>query len=353
MSTPIIVRESLEAVRIVSLPSQLKTPEQVAEFVNMELFTGDHVKSVKIVPMETTAGVKYRSAFVDLTPSLNYYGSLSDSLLDAGKDGVSIPCSNLMNSMCLFTFDNGKPMSHIKVVQAQPQTQATTELLPLSPDDWTSIYIPLVPNDLSFVTQNGNHVLDSEAALSEFFEHGLKIGKVSRIDFMNKAAHGSDRQIRCAYVHFDAWFNNRTTEKIRSAIASRSEYSCNGFHNGFEFVRFNSNRYLNMKVNHKPIPVAPENLNIHQLASANLSMAQRIAELEQEIEALKSSLPPVPLVPLVPSLDLSQVGSVQDGFQTPPQMVREHGTIIEEEEEDGEVSSCPPPMMSRQNSSAI
>jgi hypothetical protein len=195
-------------------------------------------------------------------------------------------------------FDNGKPMSHIKIVPAK-RHGASKEPLQLETGDWTSIYIPVIPEDLTM--DNGDVRLNNEDSLTEFFEDQLKIGKVSRIDFMSKPVPNSDRVAKCAYVHFDQWYDNQTANLVRKTISTKGEFSCNGYYDGFEFCRFERNRYINFKVNHKPIPAATEEMNVHQLAARvklleeqntvlqeqNVQLEQRIAEVHNENDDLK------------------------------------------------------------------
>jgi hypothetical protein len=348
--------DSLMAVRIVSLPRELRTSADIKRFVSDMLMLGE-TKSVKIAEMQTESGVKYRSASVDLWPTVNYYGPYPGAIMAAGIAGISVPCTEFSEQ---FTFDNGKPMSHIKLQETKTHSPST-EPLQLGEGEWTSLYISIVPEDLAIVfsafdTANYNN----EEALAAFFEYGLKIGKVSRIDFMSKPVHGSDRQLRCAYVHFDHWFNNQTSSNVRKTINGKGEFSCNGFHDGFAFRRFQNGRYLNLKVNHKPIPAVTADLNIHQLAAANAAMAQRIVELEEQLMAMQ----PVPLsVPLsVPNV-IAEDALRPNTPASPPMLSRENScaSALEEGEALSEQSfaeesepctprSSGPPLLGRQNS---
>jgi hypothetical protein len=345
------VAASLMAVRIVSLPRELRTAEDIRRFISDKLMLGE-TKAVKIAEMQTESGVKYRSAFVDLWPTANYYGPYPGAIQAAGKAGISVPCSEFTDE---YTFDNGKPMSHIKLQETKPHTPST-EPLQLGEGEWSSLYLSIVPEDLAIIFSAFDTVnYNNEEALAAFFEHGLKIGKVSRVDFMSKPVHGSDRQIRCAYVHFDHWFNNQTSSLVRKTINGKGEFSCNGFHDGFSFKRFQNGRYLILKVNHKPIPAVTADLNIHQLAAANAAMAQRIAELEEQV----MSKQPVPNVIVEDSADTFRPSTPT----SPPLLSRENSctTALEEGEALSEQSfadesepctprSSGPPLLSRQNS---
>jgi hypothetical protein len=238
-------------------------------------------------------------------------------------------------------------MSHIKLQEVKTHSPST-EPLQLGEGEWSSLYLSIVPEDLEIVFSSFNTAnYNNEESLAAFFEHGLKIGKVSRVDFMSKPVHGSDRQIRCAYVHFDHWFNNQTSSLLRKTINSKGEFSCNGFHDGFAFRRFQNGRYLILKVNHKPIPAVTADLNIHQLAAANAAMAQRIAELEEQVMATQqvrlaepdTFRPSTPASP--PSL------SCENSYS---ESVREEGEALSEEYFAEESEQCiTPALLVRQN----
>jgi hypothetical protein len=259
---------SVEAIRIVSLPREIQTTSDVSQFISSTLsFT---TTSVAIVNMQTNEGVHYRSAFADIDPS-----TIIDSALmqNFETEGAIVRGEHFPGGI---HFDNGKPMKHIKIVTAKKQTPST-ELLQLNDDDWTSIYIPVLPVDLTM--DNGNMRYNDEDALCWFFKNQLKIGEVSRVDFASKIIPGTDRTTRSAYVHFANWFDNRIVQDVRKTITEKGEFSCNGYYNGFEFCRFERGRYVTFKVNHKPIPAAPADMNIHQLAA-------RVAYLEKQNEEL-------------------------------------------------------------------
>jgi hypothetical protein len=261
------------AIRLVSLPCELQSTYDVSMFVKDVLHLNAY--SVNIVPMQTDAGVRYRSAFVDIAndSSIEYLQQISDK-------GVTIHGTDISGGI---HFDNGKPMSHMKVTGAKMHSPSK-ETLVLEVGDWSSIYIPVIPSDLTM--DNGDMRYNENDALVEFFEDQLKIGEVSRIDFMSKTVPGSDREARCAYVHFDKWYDNNTANLVRKTISTKGEFSCNGFYDGFEFRKFERSRYITFKVNHKPIPAATEDMNIHQLAARVRFLEEQNAELETRVSEL-------------------------------------------------------------------
>lgn len=262
--------QQIRAIRLVSLPSELQSTYDVSVFVKQMI--GLDSDSVNIVPMQTDSGVRYRTAFVDISKDSDV-----DCLQQIADFGITIQGSDVPGGI---HFDNGKPMSHMKVTGAKPHAPSTTPLL-LEDGAWTSIYIPVIPADLTM--DNGDMRYVDESSLAEFFEDQIKIGEISRIDFMSKPVPGSDRQTRCAYVHFDKWYDNHTAKLVRKTVESKGEFSCNGFYDGFEFRKFDRNRFITFKVNHKPIPAATDDMNIHQLAARVKLLEEQNARLEEQL----------------------------------------------------------------------
>jgi hypothetical protein len=286
----------VEAIRFVSLPRELQTPNDVASFAALVLDLDS--SSVKIVSMKTESGVSYRSAFVDINASK----ASPEMLQRISDEGIVIQDRAIPGGI---HFDNGKSMSHIKVIAAKKQAPSTNPLT-LDKSDWSSIYIPVIPSDLGM--DNGDIRYTNEDELAELFEDQLKIGRVSRVDFVNKAAPGADYQIKSAYVHFDCWYDNQTTTIIRKTISDKGEFWCNGFYDGFEFCRFERGRFITFKINHKPIPVASADMNVHQLAAAKEFLDKKVSDLEAQNEALQLNVEAL-------NEEIKQQSTVQRAFE--------------------------------------
>ena len=278
----------VEALRIIALPRELQTTYDISNFLADKVDVT--ATSVNIVTMKAENGVVYRSAFVDITGS-----PLLQEKTELIIRGEDVPGG--------IHYDNGKPMTYMKVVSAKKHAPST-ETLELKEEEWSSIYIPFLPADLS--ADNGDVRYTGQDGLAELFEDHLKIGQVERIDFMSKPVPGSDRKNMCAYVHFTTWFNNQTTKLVRGVIQDKGEFMCNGFYDGFEFRRFDNRRFITFKVNHKPIPAVSlteqEELNVHQLVAAKANLEARVAELEAELASLKTVT--VPGTDVLPDVQL-------------------------------------------------
>jgi hypothetical protein len=69
------------------------------------------------------------------------------------------------------------------------------KVLPMDPDEWTSIYIPYI--DSSYTRDY----------LAYIFEHKYNIGRVKQIDFVrNPSKHNKRKDEYSAFIHFEYWF---------------------------------------------------------------------------------------------------------------------------------------------------
>jgi len=229
--------------------------------------------------MKTEAGVAYRSAFVNIGKWDSTYNAEKAHLLSAGSVGVNFSeWTNMLNGEVRplnFHFDNGKPMSHIKIVAVKNQSNSPKSY-PLEIDSWTSIYIPVVPSDLQLYPEDSKYSIEEK--LSELFQNRMRIGEVSRVDVVTKT-NADNQQTSCAYVHFHMWYNTRSAHVIRDTIAENGEFFCNGFYDGVRFLKFERNRYITLKVNTKPMSAEDKRLEDSEIAI----LKARVAELEKMV----------------------------------------------------------------------
>lgn len=297
MSAVVNQISSIEAIRLVSLPSELKTTDQIATFVSDVVGLGI-VLSINIVQMKTDTGIRYRTAFVDI-----------DTLMSGvTEDGEETIASNVLkqfnqsgfirifgaNVQGGFHFDNGKSMDHIKITPTTPH-RPTCEPLALAPGAWMDLYIPMVPPDLTL--DNGDIRYNFEVSLAEFFEDRLKIGRVTRVRYTKTGA------VISAVVQFECWYDNIVAKNVRKAIENKENdyFKCDGFYDGFEFSKFDRNRYIVLK-RHVPVeeraPAEPSMTNAQLLA--------KVEQLEAEVARLKSfSIVTVPGMEV--QLDVGQI----------------------------------------------
>jgi len=296
------------AFRIVSLPAGFTTEEKVVALVQEILDIGT-VESVD-VQQRSYNGAPYYTAFVELScwTGDDYSNSLLEQLMECGKDTIAMGFGD--NT---FFWPNGKPMNHLsfKALDRMPirsSTKTTTFPMvsaglaesewPLSDADWKSIYIPCIPDDLRIRHGNVSSPVSVDS-LTFMFEKCLNLGEVSRIDFVNQTK--DDRTVKTAYVHFKKWNDNRQVEELRNqlnTIGSRKiyhfgfpvRYDLTGCNIDKEGNEVEINRYLVLKINHKPIPDAPDGANAAQLSAANVYLENLVKEKDAEIEKLRAEL---------------------------------------------------------------
>jgi len=269
-------------LRIVSLPAELRTSVDVKNFIENDLILAK-VKNVQIVNKVTASGARYRSATVWISEwrISQSAQNLRRKMIENGDSGVII----LNNGETLkrpfdFHFDNGMSMFHIKMVYEKEKSPEICESEEMKFMDigntWNSIYIPVIFDEYS-----------KEDRLKSLFANDLKIGQVSRVDYITKCE--GETNFVSAYVHFEKWFDTEFTRKVRATIEHNGVYKCHNYISTFGVVNFGNGRHLSLKMNHKPIPtVSNPELNVHQLVAMNVALEKRIAELELENAELRS-----------------------------------------------------------------
>lgn len=155
-----------------------------------------------------------------------------------------------------------------------------------------SLYIPLLPKDMSL---DGEHLF-SEAALTNYFEEKIQLGKVNRIDYVEKKLPNNGTNIS-AFVHFDMWYE--TSENMLYDLKEESEIRLNGYWtpNRRQYINIRSmnnlalHRYFAVRINRTPIPeVKVPELNIHQLIASNKFMENLIEEQKIKMEAMEDKI---------------------------------------------------------------
>jgi hypothetical protein len=301
MSTSTIVT----AFRIVSLPAGYITESGVTDLIENVLDIGT-IASLD-VQQRAFNGVPYHTAFVEMGSwtDKEYASNLLEQLTEAGKDTVAMAFAGHT-----FVWPNGKPMNHLsfKALDHMPAKSSaygpagTSDVSewPLSDSDWKSLYIPCIPDDLSLFDGQNTYPFGNEH-LMFMIEKGLNLGEVSRIDYVNQVKE--ERTVKTAYVHFKKWNDNRQVEELRNllnTVGSKKCYSFGGRASGLFTLKGQIvdqsgalkeiNRYLVMKINHKPIPEAPEGANAAQLSAANVYLENLVKDKDAEIQELRSQI---------------------------------------------------------------
>jgi hypothetical protein len=192
---------------------------------------------------------------------------------------------------------------HINFLQKQQQQQQQQEpeycqkILEMSDNEWTSLYIPMIPTDMLLEGRPFTH-----EDLEDYIENKIQIGKVRRIDFVDRDDMESydeeTNPVKAAFIHMNCWYDNYNANMLRNALNSKGDMRERGYYNGTRMIRFettkseNMNRYLVFKINHKPIPDADGKLNIHQLAALKTKYEAEIEQMKQELDLLKNPQQP-------------------------------------------------------------
>lgn len=291
------------SLRIVSLPYELQTSYDIKDYIENQMRFGK-VDNVKIITMKSPEGIIYRSAYVNFDQWRNIEDRDAVVDPDNNKEHIAelfkkaatyidreeeLTYSSMPARKIHYTNDSGKKMEYIKFVAVQNTTSLPIELtghLELQSEDWASLYIPCLPDDLSI----DGKMYTSEKMLKKIFEETLAIGEVSRIDFVTKKIADSEKEMRTAYVHFEYWSNNPDTLNLRKKLEKDKELRIKGLHDGFTLNKFDNNRFIVLKINYKPIPEADGELNIHQLAAFKIGLEKANAELQAKVESMQKTI---------------------------------------------------------------
>lgn len=126
---------------------------------------------------------------------------------------------------------------------------------PSVPVEWMSLYIPILPPDLSI---DGVR-LDTESAFMYYFDNFLPIGKVSHVEFIMQPTMSPDETITSLVVHFSEWFyQTGAFQDVRTAMETVGCLLLQGGvgKNGWRAFVSNSDptvkRHISIEINNMP-----------------------------------------------------------------------------------------------------
>ena len=166
--------------------------------------------------------------------------------------------------------------------------------LELEDSEWKSLYIPAVMNGLilSNPIDRKNNRFHAKY-LKSFIENNLCIGKVKRIDFVQRQMESSNLPVTSAYIHFEYWFDSDFVKDLRNVLASQDRYKVTGFvtkERNWRFSLYKNGAYspgcLFFKINHKPIEEVDYEVNIHQLKATTTILENKLKEKDLLIKML-------------------------------------------------------------------
>ena len=299
-------------VRIVCLPKGYDNFEKVKELIEMRLGMVKHINIQHNKINNKNSDRVYMSAYVDFVafhPISSTIASLSSLPF-----GTSI---KLPTGYCDFFWPNGKGrMTHLSVQKIENINQP----LKLPEGTWTSLHIPVLTNTMML---DGVPFILTEH-LQDFVENKLAIGRVRRIDFVERddmyidnvtgaichrkteeevgaelelepgeIPEPDETPVLAAFIHMEYWFKNKNVQKLRHDLDTYGQSHVRGYngsdtHHHHQFQGMNGDDpFFIFKINHKPIPDADGKLNIQQLASMNTQLKEELADRDTEIENLK------------------------------------------------------------------
>jgi hypothetical protein len=187
-----------------------------------------------------------------------------------------------------------------------PCALETSEMSPmeLGPNDWNSIYIPIIPNNICLTNVRGETHRFQPKHVSYFLEKLLKVGKVRRVDYIDRNVDNHSTPVKGAFVHFDYWYNNQHAHNLRQTLNTTGTGRIGGYaytsmdnHAYYGFMLNRKAGYIDIRINHKPISSSECDRNTQQLLSDTnrleaevVAKNNRIAELEKELDNVKKML---------------------------------------------------------------
>lgn len=298
-------------VRIVCLPKGYDNFEKVKELIEETMLLG-MVKHIHIQHNKNNNNNNrvYMSAYVDFVA----FHSMSSTIISLR----SLPYGKslkLPTGYCDFFWPNGQGrMTHLSV----QKIENINKPLELPKGAWTSLHIPVLTNTM--MLDGVPFILTDH--LQDFIETKIAIGKVKRIDFVERddmyvdttgtichrnteeqvagpelepgeVPETEDTQIpvMAAFIHMECWFKNRNVQKLRHDLDTYGQSHVRGY-SGLDTHQFQcingDNQFFIFKINHRPIPEIDDvKLNIHQLASMNTKLKEELFDRDTEIERLK------------------------------------------------------------------
>ena len=171
----------------------------------------------------------------------------------------------------------------------------------LAAGEWNSIYIPYLSNQLVLMNHYDVEHPFLPKYLRDFLEKVVRIGKVRRIDFVDRDVPSSTVPVKAAFVHFEYWYDTQTARNLREKLNTYGQYrqkgyiykgkKCN-FYQSMTTYQDGTIRpgYFDIRINHKPIEETDCDRNIHQLYAENLLLERELAERNTRIEELQREL---------------------------------------------------------------
>jgi hypothetical protein len=170
----------------------------------------------------------------------------------------------------------------------------------LEEGEWTSIYIPVLSDKL--VLQNHNDMIHKfqPKFLRDFLEKVLRIGKVRRIDYVDRDIPNSSTPVKAAFVHFEYWYDTQTARNLRQKLNTYGQFRqkgymykgkrCNFFQHSGDITDPARPGYFDIRINHKPIEETECDWNIHQLYAENKRLEEEMSTVQDTNQQMQQQL---------------------------------------------------------------
>jgi len=299
------------SLQIFALPIEYSSQETVTDLLTNVLGLGEPA-NIRIIEkknynqaLKTT--VVTNTALIDFNTWHNTDATreLYDILQNMkDKYETRAPSVTVYVNSASFHWENGDKMTHLSLREARPGSGTTVDRsvnandkLVLGENDWNSLYIPILPNNMYLQHPDQSITSFMPRYLQSFIETELNLGKVSRVDFIDREIENSN-PVKAVFIHFEYWNDNANVRHLREKLNTDGQFRQRGHYDGrnmHKFLTRNDNGdkvpgYFVFKINHKPIPEVTSELNMSQLVAANNVLTEKMAERDEEIENLKEQL---------------------------------------------------------------
>jgi hypothetical protein len=299
------------SLQLVSLPVEYNDEVGVCILIEKVLRIGK-VENVRVIERKNynqrlRSEIVTKTAFIDFK-SWNNTSSVQElsRILNNTSDSVLRPNSIRVITTSPIHWDNGDNMTHLSIREArvgsgkvneQESTMKTPVELEMPLDDWKSLYIPILPTNMYVQHPDNTSNTFQPRHLKTFIENELNLGKVHRVDFIDREMEDST-VVKSVFIHFESWNNSTNAKFLREKLNTTGQFKQKGYYNGgmHRFMVRNDNGdkvpgYFVFKINYKPIPdVEPSELNMSQLVAANKVLEEKMSEKDELIAKLNAEL---------------------------------------------------------------
>ena len=293
------------SLRVTPLPKNY-TDEDSAKKLFEEVLSIGRVSNVTITEKNffnrrLNTNTTTHSASVDFEYCKNT--TATKQLIQHFNDNIHTKISIVANDQLYW--ENGEPMTHLSVSKNTSSAQSLFGVsketgdnreLELSDKDWKSLYIPFIASNMLIATPEGS-TTRFIPAIRDYIESTLCIGKISRVDFVDRELENGSRG-KALFIHFERWYSSEYTKNFRNMLDTTGHYRFKGEYNNGVFCKLYSMNedgdkvpgYIVFKINHKPIPEVENEVNIHQLQAANVYLTEELEKKTTEVEELQKEL---------------------------------------------------------------